>query len=74
MTRCPEHDVKPLSTAPNGATLHFFYLPYAAVLAAAANTVMQSYLGNDNPQTAGATPAHCPNISNVIGTPFRAAV
>jgi hypothetical protein len=36
--------------------------------------VMQSYLGNDNPQTAGATPAHCPNISNVIGTPFRAAV
>ncbi|WP_443719751.1 hypothetical protein [Ruminococcus callidus] len=51
-----------------------FYLPYAAVLAAAANTVMQSYLGNDNPQTAGATPAHCPNISNVIGTPFRAAV
>ena len=23
MTRCPEHDAKPLSTAPNGATLHF---------------------------------------------------
>lgn len=50
------------------------YLPYAAVLAAAADAVMQSYLGNDNPQTAGATPAHCPNTSNVIGTPFHAAV
>lgn len=27
ITHRPEHDAKPLSTAPNGATLHFFISP-----------------------------------------------